>query len=132
MLGDLNGDQWPDLVVGNSGEPCVKVFYAEPPTTAVEPAIPAATALRGNYPNPFNPATTIVFELAEPGPVSLEIHDAAGRLVRTLVQGPQPAGRREAVWQGHDDQGGEVASGMYFYRLTTEDGSLVRKMLLLK
>jgi len=55
-----------------------------------------------------------------------------GKLVRNLVQGLQPAGRHEVVWQGRDERGSEVASGLYFYRLTTEDGDQVRKMTLLK
>jgi hypothetical protein len=132
-LGDLNGDQWPDLVVGNSGEPCVKVFYAVPPTTTVEPATPAVTALRGNYPNPFNPATTIAFELAETGPVSLAIHDAAGRLVRTLAAARTfTAGRHEIRWDGRDQDGQSAAAGVYLCRFAAGEARDMARLVLVK
>ena len=118
-FGDLNGDQWPDLVVGNSGEPCVKVFYAVPSTTPVPAdAAPRAVVLHGASPNPFNPCTTVAFTLATPATVALRIHDAAGRLVRVLASGEMlAAGRQEMVWDGRDDRGRDAPTGSYVAQL---------------
>ena len=101
--------------------------------TGDDPApLPAATFLAQNWPNPFNPSTTIAFGLRERGSVSLRIYDAAGRLVKVLVEGAMPAGEYEAVWNGTDAGGRPVASGMYFYRLSAGDFTETRKMVLLR
>jgi hypothetical protein len=105
-------------------------FTIQPGTTDVP--LPRAVSLAQNHPNPFNPQTVIVFSLPRSQDASLRIYDVQGKLVRTLVQGLQAAGRHEVTWQGRDDRGGAVASGLYFYRLTTDAGDLVRKMTLLK
>ena len=88
--------------------------------------------LSQNVPNPFNPITTIRFGLPSASPVSLRIYDSAGRLVRVLVEDHRGAGHYEASWDGQDGNGRTVASGVYFYRLTT--GAFVedRKMVLLR
>jgi PKD repeat protein len=78
-----------------------------------------AFALHHNYPNPFNPSTTIRFELAHGTDATLEIFDVRGRRVRTLVNGRQPAGEISVVWDGRDDRGLSVATGVYFVRLRT-------------
>jgi hypothetical protein len=83
-------------------------------------------------PNPFNPSTTIRYELPSPGHVSMRIYDATGGLVRTLVSGHQPPGRYRAVWEGRNDAGQHVGSGVYFCRLESVDGALVHKLVLLK
>lgn len=89
--------------------------------------------LLSNAPNPFNPVTTIRFDLPHPGRVSLRIYDVAGRLVRTLHKGvPMPAGPGTAVWRGMDDGGKSVASGTYFCRLTAGNHSKIRSMTLLR
>jgi hypothetical protein len=85
-----------------------------------------------NHPNPFNPRTEIHFALPRAQEVQLRIYDVEGRLVRTLVAEPRQAGRHAVVWSGDNDRGERVASGLYFYRLTTEESSLTRKMMLLK
>ena len=74
-------------------------------------------------PNPFNPSTRLAFELAHSGPVRLDILDARGRLVRTMVNGDLVAGRHEMIWDGRDDLSRNLASGVYFSRLKA--GSLV-------
>ena len=104
------------------------------PTTDVEEpdATPKVTRLFSCYPNPFNPSTRIAYDLSAKGHVSLRIYDAAGRLVRTLVEENRRAGRFEEVWNGTDNRGGQVASGVYFYRLTTKDFVESKKMILLK
>jgi hypothetical protein len=94
--------------------------------------IPTITFLGQNHPNPFNPQTTISYGLAEAGDVTLRIYDAGGRLVRTLVDGAQSAGSKSAVWDGRDDAGRAVASGVYFYCLRADAFEQTRKMVFLK
>ncbi|MCK4537365.1 MAG: T9SS type A sorting domain-containing protein, partial [Candidatus Krumholzibacteria bacterium] len=88
--------------------------------------------LRQNYPNPFNPTTRIVFAIGEPANVSLRIYDVAGRLIRVLVDERRDVDRYEEVWNGMDDRGGRVSSGVYFYRLVAGDQVRTRKMVLMR
>ncbi|MDZ7268978.1 MAG: carbohydrate binding domain-containing protein [candidate division KSB1 bacterium] len=94
--------------------------------------LPAAYALAQNYPNPFNPETRISYALPRDVHVTLAIFNALGQKVRTLVQANQPAGRHEIVWDGRNDDGQSVASGIYFYQLRTADAKLTRRMLLMR
>jgi len=94
----------------------------------------AFNSLEDNYPNPFNPTTTIKYNIAERGHVSLKIYNAAGQLIRTLVnedQAPQDVPFAK-VWNGLNDQSQPVASGVYFYQLTAKNFSQTKKMVLLK
>jgi hypothetical protein len=89
--------------------------------------------LSQNQPNPFNPSTKLTMTVAASGdPVLVAVYDASGRLVRTLHDGPAAAGPHELVWNGEDDRGNRVASGVYFARMIAPDFGAVRKMLLLK
>lgn len=98
---------------------------------AVQPV--PAFRLQQNVPNPFNPVTKIAFDVPSGGAtVTLRIYDVSGRLVRTLVEGFEPAGPRDVNWYGRDDQGRPVASGTYYYQLTAPSFSERRKMVLLK
>jgi hypothetical protein len=99
-------------------------------TSVTTPAL--QFALDQNWPNPFNPVTRIGFSTAGDGPVSLRIYDIAGRLVRTLVNDFRPAGTYREIWDGHDDSGARVASGIYFYRLDSGQRSITRKAMLLR
>ncbi len=101
-------------------------------STGVRPAAARAATLHPNHPNPFNPATTIRFELASRGTATLRIYDARGRAVRTLFSGVADAGITALTWNGRDDDGRAVGSGVYFYRLETTSGAQARKMVLLK
>ena len=99
--------------------------------------IPKKTALLHNYPNPFNPETWIPYHLAEPAEVTLTLYTADGKVVRTLALGHQPAGfyqsrSRAAYWDGRNEVGERVASGVYFYTLTAGDFAATRKMLIMK
>ncbi|UCD39231.1 MAG: carboxypeptidase regulatory-like domain-containing protein [Fidelibacterota bacterium] len=95
--------------------------------------IPEAYALRANYPNPFNPTTTIVFELPKAGAVSLKIYDLTGKLIRTLVNESRSAGYHRVVWDGKDGGGALVATGVYFYRIEAGKAfAKTRKMVLMK
>jgi len=93
---------------------------------------PHSFELMPNYPNPFNPSTTIRYELAKRTQVELRVYDVHGALVRTLVDGVKGAGAYSLEWNGRDDRGTAVSSGVYFYRITAGDFSDVRKMTLLK
>jgi len=93
---------------------------------------PVATTLTGNYPNPFNPETTIRFSMAREDRVSIDIYSINGQLVCSLVSGSYGVGIHNAIWNGRDNIGRPVSSGVYFYRMTTGEYSAVRKMLLLK
>jgi hypothetical protein len=95
------------------------------------------TRLLQNYPDPFNPETWIPYELSKEADVSLELHDSAGYLVRKLVLGTKPKGRyldkrRTIYWDGRNERGESVPSGVYFYTLKSADFSATRKMILLK
>ena len=98
---------------------------------------PKETLLLANYPNPFNPETWIPYQLAKPADVTLLIHSVDGALVRTLSLGHQGAGMyhgrsRAAYWDGRNEVGEPVASGVYFYTLTAGDFTATRKMLIRK
>lgn len=93
-------------------------------------ASPAAFQLLPNYPNPFNPETTLRYQLPEAVQVQLRIYSALGQVVRTLVDGPQPAGVQQVAWDGRDEGGQEAASGIYLYRLEAGDRIQTRQMLL--
>lgn len=101
--------------------------------TAVDGAPPVASSrLLRNYPNPFNPRTTVHFTLSRDGQVLLRAFDARGRLVRTLVDSFVAAGSRSVEWDGRDDRGGAVASGTYFLRLEAGGDFMTRPVTLLK
>jgi len=101
-------------------------------------SVPKTFELSQNYPNPFNPTTTIKYSLSSVGdgaetlPTTLRIYNVLGEVVRTLVDEPRSPGIYYQVWDGKDDQGKEVASGIYFYRLKAGKFSETKKMVLLK
>ena len=96
------------------------------------PPVANALELHANHPNPFNPSTTIRFALAAAGRASLRVYDARGSLVRTLFDETRPAGPGNAMWDGRNDAGQSVASGVYLYRLSAGGDNRARKMVLLK
>jgi len=95
--------------------------------------IPLRSGLGQNVPNPFNPKTSIAYDVPAGGcRVAIDILDVSGRVVRHLVDEFQGEGRRETIWDGRDDDGHELSSGVYFYKLVTPKSEATRKMLLLK
>ncbi len=103
------------------------------PSTGVGDPVVAAPVLDGAFPNPFNPTTTIAYELPRDAAVTLTIHDAAGRLVRTLRSDDfEAAGRREALWDGRDDGGRPIASGVYLVRMKAAGVVQVERVALIK
>jgi subtilisin family serine protease len=99
-----------------------------------EPHVPIVTefSLGRNYPNPFNPETTISFALPKDRSVILSIYNVRGQLVKTLINKDMSAGTHQTIWHGTDEHGRTVSSGIYFYRLTADEFSKTQKMLLLK
>lgn len=95
-------------------------------------AIPARFELAPGVPNPFNPATLIRFDTTRPSSVRLTIHDVAGRTVATLVDGFLAAGRHEHTWRGCDDSGRSLPSGVYFSRIESAEGTMTRKLALVR
>jgi hypothetical protein len=102
--------------------------------TGVLPETPRVpeTRLETNYPNPFNPSTTIRFSTSTKGPVDLTVYDLRGRPVRVLLADELGPGNHERIWDGKDSDGMRVASGFYVYRLTTRTGSYEGRMMLIK
>jgi len=85
-----------------------------------------------NYPNPFNPSTTIRFNLKETHPVKVEIFNAKGQLVRELLNEAKTAGEYDVLWNGTDNNGRSVASGIYLYKIQAGKYSNTKKMMLMK
>ena len=144
LAGDLNGDGAADLVVlgrnedgGTLGVPGGAFVFINqsslPTAVAVESATPSAFVLGANYPNPFNPATTI--PLWVPGgaaTVDVAIYNLLGQLVRQVWSGPLAAGEHRLTWDGRDGQGRPVASGAYLYQLRVDEQIHTRKMVKLE
>jgi len=124
----------------SSGKEEIKGIYAQKidatfGTHADDPSVIPARhlSLHPNYPNPFNPETTIAFDLTRNDRVSLNVYNVRGQLVRTLIDGEYlESGRHQQVWNGLDNNDRKVGSGVYFYRLQGENAEQIMKMLLLK
>ena len=139
-FGDVTGSGNLDMIMTDELNNTVSVFYHRDGGSGSQfatevPATPGRIAplLAQNFPNPFNPKTLIRYDLPLGGQVTLEVYDVKGRRIATLVDQKQPAGPQQAEWTGRDDSGGEVAAGVYLYRLAV-DGELSgqRKMVLVK
>jgi hypothetical protein len=96
------------------------------------PFVPTATALMQNFPNPFNPSTTLAFDVAQAGHVTIQIYSVSGRLIRTLVNERRDAGRHSVEWNGKDTNGSNVPSGIYFYRMKASGYEATKKMILVR
>ena len=100
-------------------------------------AFPKVTTLHQNFPNPFNPETWIPYQLSQDAKVVIDIYEGNGQLIRTLNLDAQPAGyyttrEKAAYWDGRNDAGERISSGIYFYRLQAGDYNRTRKMIILK
>ncbi|MBI1929620.1 T9SS type A sorting domain-containing protein [Candidatus Poribacteria bacterium] len=120
-IGDGQGRVWTQMIL-------LKVLPHSKPT---------ASQVFQNYPNPFNPETWIPYQLSQPDQVKIRIYESSGRLVRTLDLGHQRAGfytsRSEAAyWDGRNETGERVSSGLYFYQLQTDHFSAMRRMVIMK
>jgi len=140
---DLNGENIQDVItgLGELADIGLGIDSAGEMGVAAAPAairtVVEQTQLLANYPNPFNPETWIPYQLSEPAEVTVRIYSVKGILVRTLALGQIPTGiyqdrSRAAYWDGRNDVGESVASGLYFYTLTAGDFTATRKMLIRK
>ncbi|MBK8015262.1 MAG: carbohydrate-binding protein [Betaproteobacteria bacterium] len=102
------------------------------PSSVDEGAVPGALIAARSYPNPFNPQTTVEYVMPAEGPVRLGVFDARGRQVRVLAEGRKDAGTHRVVWDGRDDDGQLLASGVYFLRVEAAGAARVGKLVLLK
>lgn len=121
----------------STGRPEVKVVRPELNFASIAysgggEAVPTEYALNQNWPNPFNPETTVSFALPEAGEVEVTVFNVLGQQVKTLASGHHEAGTYEVIWDGADESGSKVASGIYFYRAKINDFAKTRKMVLLK
>jgi M6 family metalloprotease-like protein len=128
---------WPDgeqsLLLDQLGDRTLAILQTEDPTGVDGSAgLPRVTRLQGAYPNPFNPRTTVAFELATAGPVRLSVYGLDGRRVVDLVRESLPAGAHTVSWAGRDASGRAVASGTYLLRLETRGGAWNSRIALLK
>ncbi|MDP8321410.1 MAG: T9SS type A sorting domain-containing protein [Candidatus Stygibacter australis] len=135
-IGDIDGDGKDELLV-NDGDGAGRLgntatVYSLPSHEVTPDEIQEVSAKLTNYPNPFNPETTIQFELAQPGRADISIYNLKGQLVRKLTDRVFMAGRQKVVWDGKDDQGRELSSGIYFYKLSSEQGNESCRMLMIK
>lgn len=128
---DLAGNQrvWNGIIDMGAYE-----YSSEPWVSIDDPELPAIDqlVLRQNYPNPFNPSTTIAYSLPEAAKVRLDIYNVKGQLVKTLVNGEMPGGTHSVVWNGRDNDNNAVASGVYFYRVSSPKATRTKRMLLMK
>ena len=126
----INNTQLCSNMIG--GDSAYPVYNIKVSTADLSNTVVPVLSLEQNYPNPFNPTTSIRYSIEETGPVSLDIYNIKGQLVKTLYHGNAEIGSYTAIWNGLDNSGNACSSGVYFYRLRTPKTSLVRKMLMLK
>jgi len=98
-------------------------------TVKASSSLPIKTELYENSPNPFNPTTTIRFAIKDTGPVNLAVYNSLGQKVRVLADGPRSAGLHAVMWDGRDEAGRSVSSGVYFCRMQAGKYQQTRKML---
>ena len=134
--GCLPGDHWVELDLKDSlgawgwDSALVVLSSTDVPETPSTPQ--NSFVLEQNYPNPFNQKTGLSFQIPYECWVSLKVYNLAGQLVNTLTEGELTQGRHTLFWDGTNSRGDDVASGIYFYKLTTPDFVSVKKMILLK
>jgi len=117
----------------NANQSTTVNFQLTPGSAGDDPLQPVlATVLNGNFPNPFNPETTLSFDLKDPGRVVLDIYNLKGQLVRRLLNAELPTGRHRIIWDGTDDSGQKAGSGVYYYRMSCPGYQQTKKMLLME
>ncbi|MFH1502444.1 MAG: proprotein convertase P-domain-containing protein, partial [Candidatus Eisenbacteria bacterium] len=140
FAGESSAGEWEIWVSDNVGADtgvlntwCVHVYGGGATDVPDESGVlPSRCVLKGVSPNPFNPTTEVSYGLPNSGHVALKVYDVTGRLVRTLVDGEKGAGYHTEMWDGRDDGGAEVASGVYFCRMESASFRDTAKMVLLK
>ncbi|MDD2331543.1 MAG: T9SS type A sorting domain-containing protein, partial [Candidatus Cloacimonetes bacterium] len=132
LFGNFSG-----ILVINSDDPEAETTIIPLMGTAIhvsneDQITPLVTELKNNYPNPFNPSTTIHFSIKDSAPVRIEVYNILGQRVRTLVNETKKAGVHSVTWNGTDDSGRNVSSGIYFYRMNSGKYTSTKKMIMLK
>jgi hypothetical protein len=110
----------------------VNIFIGSTSSIHQNTAIPKELALHANYPNPFNPTTTLSFDLPRSTSVTLEVYNLLGQRIKTIVSGYLNAGSYRFIWDGTADTGHSISAGIYFYQLKTDEATLIKKMILTK
>jgi len=133
----LQNSQYTGTLIINSDDPnalvnTIPLYGTGQPVANDDPVAVMVTSLKGCYPNPFNPTTTISFSIKEKTPVELIIYNILGQKVQTLVNKPLEKGEHSVVWNGTDNKGRPVASGIYFYRMKAGKYTETQKMILKK
>jgi hypothetical protein len=130
------GNYYADIIISsNGGDPVTVPVALHVGATGIDDGefdTPSMYVLKGVSPNPFNPVTTVTYEVPTDASIRLAIYSVTGRLVRTLVDGEVGAGHRTVVWDGRDDRGREVGSGVYFCRMEAAGFDDTAKMVLMK
>ncbi len=131
-LFDTEGDYTVKALISDGEDTCERswIVYARPLSNT--PSLIFKNELSQNYPNPFNPTTMIRFSLKKETRVQLNIYNAKGQLVRILTENDYPAGLHTVKWDGKDDHGSQVSSGVYLYRIESSEFNMTRKMLMMK
>jgi len=119
-----------DLDGGNAFHGPTSVAYEQPEVAS--PSVPLVKGINSIFPNPFNPDTTIRFGIEKDSPTQVVIYNLRGQIVRRLFDGTVNKGTYTLHWNGRDDNGNSVASGLYYLRLSTGGESISRKLMLLK
>ena len=123
-------------IVGHPLASIDSVYFPRPVTSVSEESIPrkpvASFVLRQNFPNPFNPSTTIQYELQQSGDIETRIYDIRGQLIRTLESGPRHAGVHLVVWDGRSSSRVSVSSGTYFCQIRFNGAVITKKLVLLR
>ncbi len=133
LIGLLAGAPNTAALTGSGESPLFSLNTLAVTAVDDQTVLPRLDRLVGNVPNPFNPTTTINFEVAQPTAVELKIYDLQGHLVKVLLGNePFAAGVHQTEWDGRDDRGSQVAAGVYLYRLVTESFSGSQRMTLVK
>jgi hypothetical protein len=123
---------WPDARQNGLRIYATQEIYEPTDVDIPQNLLPSRFSLEQNFPNPFNPSTSIRFTLDSPGYARLDVFNLLGQRVRTLVDRICPAGSHEVTWDGTADDGRPAVSGVYFYRLQKGSDRLTRKMTLIK
>jgi len=135
-LEDVNNDGLRECIILKFDYPLFAGYnyevYSTPSTGIEESLLPNEFHLFQNFPNPFNPSTTIRFNLPTASPVQVKIFDIKGELIKIIVSDENPAGENEMIWDGTNNKGIKQPSGVYLYQLNSNSNADVRKMILLK
>ncbi|NIT61527.1 MAG: T9SS type A sorting domain-containing protein [Aliifodinibius sp.] len=132
-FGTPNVDLIGNFVIESGGQFTVLNGPATGIETAGDPAaLPTELSVGQNYPNPFNPATRIRYALPRSEKVEVVVYDVSGQAVKSLISQHQPAGYHTLTWDGKNDAGNKVSSGLYYYRVVAGKHTVIKKMILLR